>query len=251
MHRHKMTIRIALCNRSIASRDTAGQSGDRDGRCRTPRRHGVADGRALSRRSSDDRCRRARQPATLLHGCHRRWRLEDRKRGISWENISDGYFNVGTIGAIAVAESDTNVIYVGTGEKSIRGVTTSHGDGVYKSTDAGDTWTHIGLPNAGQVSRIKIHPQDHDYCLRRRAGADLGSQRGARRLRTTDGGESWEQVLSVDAQTGATDLRMDPTNPHILYASMWEHGRTPGSYCPEGEPAGFSNRPTAAIPGTS
>ena len=88
------------------------------------------------------------------------WKTEN--AGLSWENISDEYFNVGTIGAIAVAKSDPNVIYVGTGEKSIRGVTTSHGDGVYKSTDAGVSWTHVGLPRAGQISRIKIHPQNPD-----------------------------------------------------------------------------------------
>ena len=153
------------------------------------------------------------------------WKTEN--AGISWENISDGYFNVGTIGAIAVAESDTNVIYVGTGEKSIRGVTTSHGDGVYKSTDAGDTWTHIGLPNAGQISRIRIHPQDHDIAYIGVQGQIWGPSEERGVYRTMDGGASWEQVLRVDAQTGATDLRMDPTNPHILYASMWEHGRTP------------------------
>lgn len=153
------------------------------------------------------------------------WKTEN--AGISWENISDGYFSVGTIGAIAVAQSDNNVIYVGTGEKSIRGVTTSHGDGVYKSTDAGETWTHIGLPNAGQISRIKIHPQDHDIAFVGVQGQIWGPSEERGVYRTMDGGESWEQVLAVDAQTGATDLRMDPTNPHILYASMWEHGRTP------------------------
>ena len=85
----------------------------------------------------------------------------------------------------------------------------------------------MGLPNAGQISRIRIHPQDHDIAYIGVQGQIWGpsGERGV--YRTTNGGESWEQVLSVDAQTGATDLRMDPTNPHILYASMWEHGRTP------------------------
>ncbi len=82
--------------------------------------------------------------------------------GMTWENISDEFFGVGTIGAIAVAESDPNVIYAGTGEKSIRGVTTSQGNGLYKSTDAGATWSHIGLPKAGQIARIKIHPTNPD-----------------------------------------------------------------------------------------
>jgi hypothetical protein len=88
------------------------------------------------------------------------WQTEN--AGATWENLSDGYFNVGTIGAIAVAESDPNVLYAGTGESPIRGVTTSHGDGVYKSTDAGKTWAHIGLKESGQISRIKIHPQNPD-----------------------------------------------------------------------------------------
>ena len=153
------------------------------------------------------------------------WKTDN--AGLTWANISDEFFNVGTIGAIAVAESDPNVIYVGTGEKSIRGVTTSQGDGVYKSTDAGATWTHIGLPRAGQISRIKIHPDNPDIAYVGVQGQIWGpnDERGV--YRTTDGGKSWKQVLKVDAQTGATDLRMDPTNPRILYAAMWEHGRKP------------------------
>ena len=153
------------------------------------------------------------------------WKTEN--AGISWKNISDDYFGVGTIGAIAVAESDPNVIYVGTGEKSIRGVTTSDGDGVYKSTDAGKTWKHIGLPKAGQISRIKIHPSNPDIAYVGVQGQIWGPNEERGVYRTTDGGATWEQVLSVNAQTGATDLRMDPTNPRILYAAMWEHGRKP------------------------
>lgn len=153
------------------------------------------------------------------------WKTEN--AGLTWENISDGFFNVGTIGAIAVAESDPNVIYVGTGEKSIRGVTTSQGDGIYKSTDAGATWSHIGLPKAGQIARIKIHPTNPDIAYAAAQGQIWGPNPERGVYRTTDGGASWQQVLSVNAQTGATDLRMDPTNPRILYAAMWEHGRKP------------------------
>lgn len=152
------------------------------------------------------------------------WKTEN--AGLTWENISDGYFNVGTIGAIAVAESDPNVIYVGTGEKSIRGVTTSQGDGLYKSTDAGKTWEHI-WENPGQIARIKIHPANHDIAYAAVQGTIWGPSEERGVYRTTDGGESWERVLEVDETTGATDLRMDPTNPRILYASMWEHGRKP------------------------
>ena len=146
--------------------------------------------------------------------------------GISWENISDDDFNVGTIGAIGVAESDINVIYVGTGEAPIRGVTTSHGDGMYKSTDAGATWKHVGLSHAGQISRVIVHPNDPDLVYVAVQGQIWGpSERGV--YRSEDGGENWEQVLEVDNETGATDMSMDPTNPRIIYAAMWEHGRTP------------------------
>jgi photosystem II stability/assembly factor-like uncharacterized protein len=146
--------------------------------------------------------------------------------GITWENISDDDFNVGTIGAIAVAESDINVIYVGTGEAPIRGVTTSHGDGMYKSTDAGATWKHIGLQHAGQISRVIVHPQNPDLVYVAVQGQIWGSsERGV--YRSDDGGDTWTLVLQVDDETGATDLSMDPTNPRILYAAMWEHGRKP------------------------
>ena len=116
------------------------------------------------------------------------WKTEN--AGLTWENISDGFFNVGTIGAIAVAESDHNVIYVGTGEKSIRGVTTSQGDGIYKSTDAGTTWTHIGLPKAGQIARIKIHPTNPDIAYVGAQGQIWGPNKERGVYRTTDGGET-------------------------------------------------------------
>jgi photosystem II stability/assembly factor-like uncharacterized protein len=147
--------------------------------------------------------------------------------GISWQNISDEYFGVGTIGAIAVADSDVNVIYVGTGEAPIRGVTTSHGDGMYKSMDAGATWEHIGLSDAGQIARIIVHPRDPDLVYVAVQGQIWGPSEERGVYRSKDGGATWEAVLQVDNETGATDLSMDPTNPRIMYASMWEHGRTP------------------------
>lgn len=153
------------------------------------------------------------------------WKTEN--AGISWENISDDYFNVGTIGAIAVAESDPNVIYVGTGEAPIRGVTTSHGDGMYKSTDAGKTWTHIGLRQAGQIARVIVHPDNPDLVYVGVQGQIWGPSRERGVYRSKNGGASWEAVLQVDNETGATDLSMDPTNPRIIYAAMWEHGRKP------------------------
>ena len=153
------------------------------------------------------------------------WKTEN--AGTSWNNVSDSYFGVGTIGAIAVAESDENIVYVGTGEAPIRGVTTSHGDGMYKSTDAGKTWSHIGLKDAGQIARVIVHPSNPDLVYVAVQGQIWGpsDERGV--YRSTDGGETWAGVLQIDDETGATDLSMDPTNPRIMYASMWEHGRTP------------------------
>jgi len=147
--------------------------------------------------------------------------------GATWENISDDYFKVGTIGAVAVAKSDNNVVYVGTGEAPIRGVTTSHGDGMWKSTDAGASWTHIGLEKSGQIAKIQIHPNNPDIALVAVQGQIWGPNEERGVYRTTDGGASWEQVLKVGPETGATDLVMDPSNPRTLYAAMWQHGRKP------------------------
>ncbi len=153
------------------------------------------------------------------------WKTEN--AGISWENISDEYFNVGTIGAIGVADSDINVIYVGTGEAPIRGVTTSHGDGMYKSTDAGVTWSHIGLPESGQIARVVVHPENPDLVYVAVQGQIWGPNEERGVYRSSDGGQTWAAVLQIDSETGATDLSMDPTNPRVIYAAMWEHGRKP------------------------
>jgi len=153
------------------------------------------------------------------------WKTEN--AGATWDNLSDGFFAVGTIGAVAVAPSDHNVLYVGTGESPIRGVTTSHGNGVYKSTDAGETWSHIGLDNAGQISQIEVHPTNEDIAYVAVQGKIWAPSEDRGVYRTTDGGETWQHVLVVNEDTGAADLSMDPTNPRILYAAMWHHGRKP------------------------
>lgn len=153
------------------------------------------------------------------------WKTEN--AGTTWENLSDDFFKVGTIGAVAVAQSDNNVLYVGTGESPIRGVTTSEGDGMWKSTDAGKTWTHIGLEKSGQIAKIEIHPSNADIAWVAVQGKMWGPSEERGVYRTTDGGKNWEHVLKVSADTGASDLSLDPTNPRILYAAMWHHGRTP------------------------
>lgn len=147
--------------------------------------------------------------------------------GATWSNVSDENFNVGTIGAIAVAPSDPNVVWVGTGEAPIRGVTTSHGDGVYRSTDGGTSWAHLGLEATRQISALVVHPTDPDVALIAAQGNPWGDNEERGVFKTIDGGATWEHVLAVDEETGASDLVMDPTNPRILYAGLWPHRRNP------------------------
>ncbi len=153
--------------------------------------------------------------------------------GRTWSNISDGYFG-GSIGAVEVAKSDHNVIYVGGGEKTLRG-NVSSGYGVWKTQDAGKTWQQAGLPNSRHIPRIRVHPTDYNTVY----AAVLGNiykptkERGI--YKSTDGGQSWKQVLFVNDQAGAVDLTFDPNNPRILYASTWRAQRTPYSLSSGGE----------------
>lgn len=166
------------------------------------------------------------------------WRTDD--AGISWRNISDGQFNVGSIGAIAVAPSDHNVLYVGTGEFAIRGQSSSYGDGVYKSTDFGRTWTHIGLKDTRQISAVRVHPQDPDLVYVAAQGDRWQGSEARGIYRSRDGGKTWSLVLKgVNATSGAADLSMDPSNPRILYAAFWDHQRLPWYVRSGGEGSGL------------
>lgn len=153
------------------------------------------------------------------------WKTED--NGLHWKNCSDGFFKTGTVGAIAVSESDPNVVVVGMGEHAARGVMSSMGDGVYKSEDAGATWKHIGLDLSRHISNIEIHPTNPDLIYVAVQGAQYGptSERGI--YRSKDGGANWEKVLYISETTGAASLSMDKNNPRILYAALWDHQRSP------------------------
>lgn len=153
------------------------------------------------------------------------WKTED--AGLTWYNISDGYFNTGTIGALAVAPSDENIIYAGTGESPVRGVSTSHGDGVYKSIDAGKTWVHLGLAATRQISKIVIDPNNADTVYIGAQGNPWGPSEERGVYKSTDGGQNWNKVLFVNPTTGASFLSLDPNNPDTVYVGMWDHQRLP------------------------
>lgn len=153
------------------------------------------------------------------------WKTTD--AGHIWFNISDGFFKTGSVGAVAVSSSDPNIVYCGMGEHAPRGVMTSYGDGVYKSTDAGKTWVKMGLDKTRQIARIIIHPKNPDIVYVAAQGALNGPTPERGIYKSIDGGKTWKNMLFVDQGTGCNDLSMDPNNPLILYASMWEHNRTP------------------------
>lgn len=153
------------------------------------------------------------------------WRTTD--GGATWENISDGSFG-GSIGAVAVSESDPNVIFVGGGEKTVRG-NVSHGTGMWKSNDAGKTWKHIGLDDTRHIPRVRIHPKNPDLVYAAALGHLFGPNKQRGVFRSKDGGGTWQQVLFVNDEVGAVDLLLDPNNPRIIYASMWRVKRTPYS----------------------
>ncbi|HRJ29387.1 MAG TPA: glycosyl hydrolase [Cyclobacteriaceae bacterium] len=153
------------------------------------------------------------------------WKTEN--AGLSWFNISDGFFKTGSVGDIAVSESDPNVIYVGMGEHAIRGVMTSYGDGVYKSTDGGKTWKNIGLEKTRHISDVVIHPANPDVVWVAAQGAAHGASADRGIYKSSDGGQTWKKVLYVDENTGASSLSIDANNPRILYAATWQHRRLP------------------------
>jgi photosystem II stability/assembly factor-like uncharacterized protein len=151
------------------------------------------------------------------------WKTTD--GGISWDPLFDKQ-TTSSIGAIAVADSDPNVIYAGSGEACIRG-NISFGDGVYKSTDAGKIWTNVGLKDTRHIGAVIIHPTNPDIVFVAALGHAYGPNPDRGIYRTRDGGKTWEKVLYLDDRTGGVDIVFDPHNPHVLFAAMWEGWRTP------------------------
>ena len=152
------------------------------------------------------------------------WKSTD--AGMTWSNVSDRFFQAGSIGAVTVAPSDPNVIYVGTGSACPRG-NISPGIGAYRSVDAGATWSFIGLPESGQIGRIAVHPKNPDLVYLAALGHIFGpnDERGV--FRSKDGGRTWDKVLFLSPKTGAVDISLDPNNPRILFAALWTVRRSP------------------------
>jgi photosystem II stability/assembly factor-like uncharacterized protein len=163
------------------------------------------------------------------------WKTTD--GGLQWLPIFD-HEKVASIGSIAVAPSDPNVIYVGTGEACIRG-NISSGDGVYKSLDAGKTWTHMGLDDTRHIGRVIVDPHNPDIVFVAALGHAYGTNTERGVFRSTDGGKSWQKVLYLDEKTGAIDVTFDPNNSHILYAALWQASRTPWTLISGGPGSGL------------
>ncbi len=164
------------------------------------------------------------------------WKTTD--AGQYWENITDGYFTASSVGAVEVAPADPNVIYAGTGESTIR-IDVSVGDGIYKSTNAGRTWKHMGLKDTRQIAKIRTHPNNADLVYVAAFGHAFGenSERGV--YRSKDGGETWENILHVSEKAGAIDITIDKNNPRIIYAAMWEAQRKFWDISSGGEDSGI------------
>jgi photosystem II stability/assembly factor-like uncharacterized protein len=164
------------------------------------------------------------------------WKTTD--GGISWRAVSDRAFTSSSVGAVAVAESNPDVVYVGMGETELRG-NIIQGDGVYKTTDGGKTWTHVGLEKTMAIGRIRIHPENADIVYVAALGDPYSATSDRGVFKSTNGGKTWDRVLFRDEKTGAVDLAMDPRTPDVLYAGFWEVFRTPHSLSSGGPGSGL------------
>ena len=177
----------------------------------------------------------ASQPGTFYFGATGGgvWKSED--YGTSWENISDGFFQTPSIGAIAVAQNDPNILYVGTGSDGLRS-NVIEGRGMYKSIDAGVHWEEAGLGNTGQIGGVRIHPGDYNTVYVAAIGKAFRSNPERGLYKTTDGGKSWKKVLFISDKTGVSDVELLPTNPNVLFAAAWKAERKPWTIISGGTP---------------
>ena len=158
--------------------------------------------------------------------------------GDHWYNITDGYFGTSAVGAIAMAPSNNNVLYVGTGESTIRS-NVSHGDGVYRTVDGGKTWEHIGLSDTRHIGQIVVHPDDPNTVLVAALGHAWGENQERGVYKTTDGGKSWTKTLYKSPRAGAVDLSQDPESPNTVYAAVWQAQRYPWAASSGGDDCGL------------
>src|SRR5581483_1891086 len=139
----------------------------------------------------------------------------------TWRAVTDGQIHSSSVGAVAVAPSNPDVVYIGTGEADIRG-NIIQGDGAYKSTDGGKTWTHIGLANTQVIAKIRVDPTNPNLVYVAAFGHHAAPSPDRGVYRSKDGGQTWKQILFRDAKTAANELILDPNNPRVIYAALWE-----------------------------
>ncbi|MEE9557509.1 MAG: hypothetical protein V3V76_09625, partial [Candidatus Adiutricales bacterium] len=164
------------------------------------------------------------------------WKTTD--GGATWYPVTDGQIRSSSVGAVAVAESNPDIVYLGMGEAQLR-QNVLQGDGVYKSTDGGQTWKHTGLEKTQVISRIRIHPSDPNKVYVAALGHTFGTNPERGVFRTLDGGRTWKKILFRDERTGAVDLVLDPSHPDVLYATFWEVYRKPWILWSGGEGSGI------------
>jgi photosystem II stability/assembly factor-like uncharacterized protein len=164
------------------------------------------------------------------------WKTTD--AGLNWEPVTDGQIHSASVGAVRVCESNPDVVYIGMGETQLRG-NVQQGDGVYKSTDAGETWQHVGLTETQNISRIRIHPEDCNTLWVAALGVHSAPNEERGIFKSNNGGVTWHKVLYRDANTGGVDITIDPNNPAVMYASLWEAWRRSWSMSSGGPGSGL------------
>jgi photosystem II stability/assembly factor-like uncharacterized protein len=164
------------------------------------------------------------------------WKTTD--SGLTWRAVTDGQLHSSSVGSVAVAESNPDVVYIGMGETELRG-NIMQGDGVYKTTDAGKTWTHMGLADTQAIARVRVHPTNPDIVYAAAFGHPYGRNANRGVFRSKDGGKAWQKVLYKSDHAGAVDLVMDPHNPNVLFAAIWDANRTSWSLTSGGPDSGL------------